>query len=515
MLKKTLLSAAMLLALTACGDKLTGEKQANAAEEAYRQMAQYSDVVMSRSLATSPIFNKVSFSVDDYQKGAQEATATRKMTLDLNPIYFDGHFEKPIVVTLKDYINYADALEKEKKIARVETTFDVDNALFTEIGLTPEETKEVKELISHFRANTDFYQDDKTVQSFEITPISIENKGEGIQYQGFHLTGEYNRKELNADKLLIASTGSFDSAQLTIKDNEETIILNPFKGDMKVDKDGNVASKTTPIEINYSGRFQSGKFVIENIEFNGTKLSYDNTINNFLGEQRISANNIKIEGSGLPQSVEFDSLNANINTQKKGELYNTQTEFSAKPRTDFLEVFGHIPNLKINEIKFIFTFNNASADAIRAVNTLQFALNPQARTIVDSTVLENMDQIVVAGLSDIVKNKSDLTLDLAVDTQSGKATAKAHLALDKEATIDKAQIENALANDNIEMLMELFAQNGVAIADIVIPESLVQATGMAPMAEQMAGPYVKKENGNYIVHLEYNKGHATINGLPL
>lgn len=522
-MKKTLLCAALLAALTACDNNssktentttapvaqqeqkavskaLTGAAQAEAAEARLKDLNSRSNQVFAASIGNAnPMFKSLKGEITAYQRGEQSSTATSLVTIEFGDLLKkeDPAFAQPFQISAQTTIDHADALANEGIVAKASTKIVLDDALKTRLELDEEDSARIAKALEHLQMDTTLFADDMVEQVFTVKPFEIKENNDEFLYEGLNFAVKFKQSDLK-DNPIYPSTVELKSGKLSLKEDvSQGFTLEPFTGSGKVTADGNMDFKTTSIH----GVGHNNQTVhIENIEAFGEKLSFDPKFAQYLGKIGYRLNNISITGfDNQPVAIEIKQVTVDTDTQKNGELYDAKMNISTELTTDFVKELAGIPELKINKTSFSAEFNKISDSTL---GKLQEAGYSNA-DFVDEAFLQSL-------WDDLVKNQSEANFAAAVDTQAGTATAKANIKILPAAEPANESHKNSLAFDEDVVMQQLDID-----AEVRIPEAILQKTGAAAMLEMQAGEFLKKENGEYVLIFTLKQGKATLNGQKL
>lgn len=470
-LNKTLMTAAIAAAitLTACGgDGPTGEKQAEAVEARYRELAEAANQRLQ--VWAQGDVSSISYAVDSYQRGAQTSKGEELFTLKLAG-------ESPIQLRFSDQIDHADALRKNKVLANISTTVSIPNDAST---LSTDEVESLNQFLKHLKIETSLLDDKGIKQIVSIDSIGAAQTDGAFSYAGFKST--FEGKEPSGKDLFSTGKGSFQSG--AFDSGAEDVHIDAFSGTSKSTAD------SLDVQIDRLHSITDGNDInISGISYSGSGLKVDGATSQVLGKQQLKADSISITPKGKPP-FQLKNLALNSETSASGKNFDYSADASIDFDTDILRSAIGITGLKLQTIKLGIELKNISPATYQALQE----------------VSEEGGANVQKGLQGFADNGSSLHIDASIKTEAGDASLKGHLQSIKGASI---------TGSNADSLGMSFFTQMEGEADLVIPVKLLQATGMSASFELYAGPYVKKDGNNYVSHAEIHGTNITINGRPL
>lgn len=498
-LNKTLLTTGIVAALTlvACGgDKLTGAKQAEATETRIREL------VASNNSMFSTLYNhnasvKASYVVTEYKRGEQSSTAQNELTFQLNPEIFGAEMDDtPIILLENEQIDHADSLRKDKILARISSTYKLSPKTLDGFGVSPEARKDIDEVFAHLKGSTELLDDKKVKQQFEITPVNI-NKDDGhLKYDGFTITSNYTQPDPNS--FLSEGSGEFKSGAFDFSSDDIRLAIAPITGTVQNHKDSYNAKFGT-INVTFNNGQSDTAIAIDNTEFTASNISFDDATGQMLGKHNATLNNISI--STVFNTLRLKQVTFDTALAKNSDKFDYSGGYTITPGNDLIKENTGISGLNINNITGSYQIKGLSTTSFNGLT----ALYTNVASIGKYANLSDKDlQTVAAGVNDIIANKNQADINLAIDTESGKAEAKITIGVKDNAT--------PVASDTLDELMPKFFEQMHLTSDITIPVKIIQATGMASDFERYSSSYFKKEGDNYTSHIEADTSGVSVNG---
>lgn len=522
-MKKTLLCAALIAALSACDNSskndsnnsgsstpavqqeqkaalkaLTGAAQAEAAESRFKDLNARTNQILAASLGkANPIFKSLKSEFLSYQRGEQSSSADTNITIEFGDVLIaeEESLSTPITVSAKNSIDHSDALAEQGIVAKITSTFIVDDALKARLELSDKESAHVAKILDHLELNTVLFADNKVEQTIGIKPVALVEDGTEFHYEGLSYTATFLQEDLKDNPIYPADIQLQSGILRFVENGVEQIKLEPISGSGNISADGDMNFKTGAIHLTTP---DGVTLHIGNTETLGEKLSFDPQFPQYLGKIDHRLNDIKIT-SDETHVFEFKQAYLGTNTMKNGDLYNVQISAGIEPITDFLKDLAGISGVKINKSTLTVDFNNISADTLEKLQAAGYD-----DSIIDEAFLQSL-------IDNAAQNQTELHLNTAVETEAGTATAK----IDIKAVA--ATADNGSHKNRSSMSDESFLQDFDIEALVRVPETIPQATGMAAMMEMQAKGFLKKEDGHYVLDFSLKNGKATLNGqaLPL
>lgn len=522
-MKKTLLCAALIAALSACDNSskndsnnsgsstpavqqeqkaavkaLTGAAQAEAAESRFKDLNARTNQILATNLGkANPVFKSLKSEFLNYQRGEQSSSADSSITIEFGDAIIAEveSLSTPITISAKNSIDHSDALAEQGIVAKITSTVIVDDALKARLELGDEESARIAKILDYLELDTVLFADNKVEQKIGIKPVELVKDGKEFHYEGLNYTITFLQEDLKDNPIYPADTQLQSGILRFVENGVEQIKLEPISGSGNISANGDMNFKSGAIHFTAP---DGVTLHIGNTEILGEKLSFDPQFSQYLGKIDYRLNDIKIT-SDETHTFEFKQAYLGTNTVKNSDLYNVQIRTGIEPITDFLKDLAGISGVKINKSTLTMDFNNISADALEKL---------QAAGYDDSIINEAFLQSLI---DNAAQNKTELHLNAAVETEAGTATVK----IDIKAVA--AAANNGGHKNRSSMSDEAFLQHFDIEALVRVPETIPQATGMAAMMEAQVGDFVKKEDGHYVLDFSLKNGKAMLNGqaLPL
>lgn len=500
---KTLLATGIALSLTlvACGDSLTGEKQASAVETRYRNIAKAVEQNIQLANRNNPNID-MHYQLKDYQRGAQSSSADSALTLTLGKIY-GTEADKPIIINLHDDIDHADALRKEKILAKINTTVSLAPETITALALNEQEKQQLDTALQHVKINGELLDEDKVKTHVEITPFEKTENDFSIKYEG--LTADSTANQPTEGKLLTDGKGTLKSGTLTLHSKANTITLAPFDANFDSQSDKlSMATSAIKLEGNNSDNPRENfTFNIDNIKLDGKNLSYDEASQQLLGTNTLSLNDMTGDFDNRRNHVAFKQIKTEATVSKNGNNYDYTGDFVVTPSVDLVQQATGIRGLNINNATISYDLKNISLNSYDAVRSLYYTIASNELDVNDPNFSPELRKKIQVGINDIITNKNKLNGQLVIDTEAGKAEAKIQLMPKEDA--------KPITGDDMQQL-DANLDQFIASIDLSIDQKIIEATGMKAMFEGYAAPYTKLEAGNYVSHIEISRDGIVING---
>lgn len=253
------------------------------------------------------------------------------------------------------------------------------------------------------------------------------------------------------------------------------------------------------INVTFNNGQSDTAIAIDNTEFTASNISFDDATGQMLGKQNATLNNISI--STVFNTLRLKQVTFDTALAKNSDKFDYSGGYTITPGNDLIKENTGISGLNINNITGSYQIKGLSTTSFNGLT----ALYTNVASIGKYANLSDKDlQTVAAGVNDIIANKNQADINLAIDTESGKAEAKITIGVKDNAT--------PVASDTLDELMPKFFEQMHLTSDITIPVKIIQATGMASDFERYSSSYFKKEGDNYTSHIEADTSGVSVNG---
>jgi hypothetical protein len=554
-MKKSQLALAVFTAaalLAACDDsKKPAEKGATTAQTAsataeqiearYQADVDQVNALYKKIYASGPnanLFRKYDYSVNDYQKTEQGATAKTTLSLELNPQIY-GEKVEPVTLHFTDIITSSKELQDKGIVARVEHKLDNKDEFkplirnFAAVsGEAPSEaadkaTEQVNAglsfLFDHLYMQTDLLPEDNAVATIAIKAFQRQDGDDSLDFKGFNSNIRYNNKTqldgfYNLDFALEPLT-------FTATDKEDgdtsTVSIAATKGGWSFKEDGSFQLKVDPFKTETTNAKGMTTFEIGGVEGKGENMKFDSAIGTYLGKA-----DVNVKGIRLTHNTDNISL-GDINVQadaKKTASDNYDSAATVTFKLDGASLKQALPVLSVEpqSLRVHVGLSELSAAGNNAlVEGLQL-LNPQLAAAGNSELIpgelspETRDKFKTA-LDEIIKNKTRLNTEIAAQTDAGKAQFTASVGIRNDSTAQPEEWQKAIneAQDSPLHLQNLLKANLDLHAEFRISKSLVDKLGFTEIVEQQGAKFITLEDGEYLAKIENKEGTITVNGNPL
>ena len=571
-MKKNQLALAILTAaalLSACDDqKKPAEKSAATEQSAenkvaptaqnaeqiearYKEDAAQANALYEKFYATGPnanLFRKYDYSVSDYQKNGQGATAKASLTLDLNPAVY-GENVQPVILNFTDTITYNKELLDKGIVAQVEHKIDNPEAIKTFIdnfggsagqqttgentadGKTGEEkpTEEkpgdkatatgdgINTVFEHLQLRTDLLADDNAVANATITPFQYQKDDDSLDFKGLSYNVRYNSKTLAEG--IYGLDFTLEPLTFTASDKEDgdsaTVSIAPVKGAMDIKEDGTFSLKVDPIKTETTNTDGLSTFEIAGIDGKGEGVKFDSALGTYLGTFDINANGIRVSRNN--EAINLGDINIKADTKKSAAgNYDTAGTFVFK--LDGTSLKQAIPMLSVEpqSLRLHVGLNELSAAANTSLTEGLQLLNPHFAAGNTELPPEAVGKFQAAA-NEIIKNKTRFNTEIEVQTDSGKAQLTANVGIRSDSPVTAEEWQKAIdgAQENPLPLQDLLKNNLDLHAELRVSKSLVDKLGFSEMVEQQGAMFVTLEGDEYRVKIEGKEGKIELNGNPL
>ena len=571
-MKKNQLALAILTAaalLSACDDqKKPAEKNAATEQSAenkvaptaqnaeqiearYKEDAAQANALYEKFYATGPnanLFRKYDYSVSDYQKNEQGATAKASLTLDLNPAVY-GESVQPVILNFTDTITYNKELLDKGIVAQVEHKIDNPEAIKTFIdnfggsagqqttgentadGKTDEEkpTEEkpadkatatgdgINTVFEHLQLRTDLLADDNAVANATITPFQYQKDDDSLDFKGLSYNVRYNSKTLAEG--IYGLDFTLEPLTFTASDKEDgdsaTVSIAPVKGAMDIKEDGTFSLKVDPIKTETTNTDGLSTFEIAGIDGKGEGVKFDSALGTYLGTFDINANGIRVSRNN--EAINLGDINIKAGTKKSAAgNYDTAGTFVFK--LDGTSLKQAIPMLSVEpqSLRLHVGLKELSAAANTSLTEGLQLLNPHLAAGKTDLPPEAQSKFRAAA-NEIIKNKTRFNTEIEVQTDSGKAQLTANVGIRSDSPVTAEEWQKAIdgAQENPLPLQNLLKNNLDLHAELRVSKSLVDKLGFSEMVEQQGAMFVTLEGDEYRVKIEGKEGKIELNGNPL
>ena len=571
-MKKNQLALAILTAaalLSACDDQKKPAEKGAATEQAaenkaapvaqnaeqiearYKEDAAQANALYEKFYASGPnanLFRKYDYSVSDYQKNEQGATAKASLTLDLNPAVY-GENVQPVILNFTDTITYNKELLDKGIVAQVEHKIDnpeviktfIDNfASLAEQKTAGEETADgktgeekpaeekpgdkataagggINTAFEHLQLHTDLLADDNAVAKVAITPFQYQEGDDSLDFKGFNYNIRYNSKTL-ADGVY-GLDFALEPLTFTATDKEDgdsaTVSIAPVKGAMDIKEDGTFSLKVDPIKTETTNTHGLSTFEIAGIDGKGEGVKFDSALGSYLGNVDINANGIRVSRNN--EAINLGDINIKADTKKNAAgNYDTAGTFVFK--LDGASLKQAIPNLSVEpqSLRLHVGLNELSAAANTSLTEGLQLLNPHFAAGNTELPPEAVDKFQAAA-NEIIKNKTRFNTEIEAQTDSGKAQLTANVGIRSDSPVTAEEWQKAIdgAQENPLPLQDLLKNNLDLHAELRVSKSLVDKLGFSEMVEQQGAMFVTLEGDEYRVKIEGKEGKIELNGNPL
>ena len=571
-MKKNQLALAILTAaalLSACDDQKKPAEKGAATEQAaenkaapvaqnaeqiearYKEDAAQANALYEKFYASGPnanLFRKYDYSVSDYQKNEQGATAKASLTLDLNPAVY-GENVQPVILNFTDTITYNKELLDKGIVAQVEHKIDNPEAIKTFIdnfaslaeqktageetadGKTGEEKPAeekpgdkataagggINTVFEHLQLRTDLLTDDNAVASATITPFQYQEGDDSIDFKGLNYNVRYNNKTLAEG--IYGLDFALEPLTFTATDKEDgdsaTVSIAPVKGAMDIKEDGTFSLKVDPIKTETTNTHGLSTFEIAGIDGKGEGLKFDSALGSYLGNVDINANGIRVSRNN--EAINLGDINIKADTKKSAAgNYDTAGTFVFK--LDGASLKQAIPMLSVEpqSLRLHVGLNELSAAANTSLTEGLQLLNPHFAAGNTELPPEAVDKFQVAA-NEIIKNKTRFNTEIEAQTDSGKAQLTANVGIRSDSPVTAEEWQKAIdgVQENPLPLQDLLKNNLDLHAELRVSKSLVDKLGFSEMVEQQGAMFVTLEGDEYRVKIEGKEGKIELNGNPL
>lgn len=503
---------------------ISASEQADQTEKRVKDFITQADKMYQQALQ-HPYIDSIKVSVDNYQRGENSATADSTITLVFNQKYLGKDAGDAFTLTLVNDISYTDAMLKDDQLAEIKSHILVDDALLSRLDIPKEDEPLFKELVGSLTMDTKLLKDDMVEQNIAIAPIDVEKDGTHITYEGLQADSRFNQNDIA--NMIYDAEGSFKSGMLKgngqseqydydyidgeLKETTKTVAtemtLQAFTGTYSSTASGSVEMETSPLALSLSeDGVNTMEATVEKFHLTGSDMVYDEALHNFTGKVNYTLDSLSLKTPEMPQAIEFKKIGVNAETAKNGDLYDIKGGLAIEPSTDIMSLAG-IPGLMIDSLKGQFTLENVSAKAAEDFQTF----GAVAGTGDDQEAEDMIKQL----MGEIVASDAKVRTDLVLDTEAGTAKANAFVRLSPDSGVSPQQWQDALKSDSPDEFGRLLSDALLVNADVEVPVAIIDATGMTAMVEQMGAPYLKKENGNFIIKFVKDSNGMTVNDQAL
>ena len=507
MQRKLLLSTAITAALlAACSDDKPAEKKNEPAKLAAVSAEQMADEAEARYKNSSETIKD-----SEYRREANGATATATRTMPLS------RGAEPVTLTITDTITYGQDLREQGIIARVERRITPQEALISAVKALapwPTDEKMANSIVGHLQLRDDLLADNNIRSTFAVTPFQSQHNGDSFDTKGMQYETRYNEKNAN----IFDGSLTVEPITLTSSGKEgkgRTITFAPFKGGWGNKADGSAYLNIDPIKMEATDASGLTTLEIAGIKGSGSGVAYDDTLGAYLGKGGISINNLRYTENGKVTNLGDIQLELDNNKTATGNYNST---FGLTLKLDGASLQQTIPMLPVapHNLRLSIAVTDISARANNSLSEAVQLINEQAQQgsrDIPQAAKDKLDLV----LSDIIRDKTALSADLAADTDSGSASVSAHLGIRKDSS-DTAETWQAAVNnvkENPSALQNLLKNNLDLHIDARISKSLTDKLGLTPMIEGQGAMFITLSDGEYRLKVENSDGKIKLNGMPL
>lgn len=479
------------------------------------------------------LFRKYGYTVSDYQKTGQGATAKTTFDLELNPQIY-GDKVKPVTLHFTDTITSNKELQDKNIIARVEHKLDSKDELKPLIrNFAAASGKDPKDeaadnamdkvnaglafLFDHLHMQTDLLPDDNAVATVAISAFQQQDGDDSIDFNGLNYNIRYNNKTLPDG--IYDFDFALEPLTFTATDEEDgdtsTVSIAAIKGGWSFKEDGNFQLKIDPVKTETTGAKGMNTFEIAGIEGKGEGVKFDSAISAYLGNMSLNINGIRLIRNADDISLGDINVQSEAKKTAAGNYDSAMTLTFKLPGASLKQAVPILPvepqNLRIHVGLGEFPVKAYNA----LVEGLQL-LNPQLAASNGELMPETRDKFKTV-LGEMIKNKTRLNTDITAQTDMGKAQFTASVGIRSDSEVKPEEWQQALDNaqDSPQPLQHLLKNNLDLHAEFRISKTLLEKLGLTDMVEKQGALFVTLEDGEYRAKIESEDGRLLLNGNPL